>query len=159
MPNAYDSDRVAFTRDIDSAISGKQDNLPYPTNAIPYAAISGKPILATVATSGSYNDLSNKPTIPTVPTNVSAFTNDAGSLTGYTESDPTIKSWAKAETKPTYTASEVGATTPADVTAAIREQSRGGIWDAELDVWWTPRMKNGSLTYEATTNVNLNAGN
>lgn len=30
--------------------------------------------LATVATSGSYNDLSNKPTIPT---NVSAFTNDA----------------------------------------------------------------------------------
>ena len=33
--------------------------------------------LATVATSGSYNDLSNKPTIPTVPTKVSAFTNDA----------------------------------------------------------------------------------
>ena len=28
--------------------------------------------------SGDYNDLSNKPTIPTVPTNVSAFTNDAG---------------------------------------------------------------------------------
>ena len=37
--------------------------------------------LATVATSGSYNDLSNKPTIPTVPTNVSAFTNDAGYIT------------------------------------------------------------------------------
>lgn len=34
--------------------------------------------LATVATSGSYNDLSNKPTIPTVPTNVSVFTNDSG---------------------------------------------------------------------------------
>lgn len=37
--------------------------------------------LATVATSGDYNDLSNKPVIPTVPTNVSAFTNDAGYLT------------------------------------------------------------------------------
>lgn len=37
--------------------------------------------LSTVATSGDYNDLSNKPTIPTVPTNVSAFTNDAGYLT------------------------------------------------------------------------------
>ena len=37
--------------------------------------------LARVATSGSYNDLSNKPTIPTVPTNVSAFTNDAGYIT------------------------------------------------------------------------------
>ena len=37
--------------------------------------------LATVATSGDYDDLSNKPIIPTVPTNVSAFTNDAGYLT------------------------------------------------------------------------------
>ena len=31
--------------------------------------------------SGDYNDLSNTPTIPTVPTNVSAFTNDAGYIT------------------------------------------------------------------------------
>jgi len=31
--------------------------------------------------SGDYNDLTNKPTIPVVPTNVSAFTNDAGYLT------------------------------------------------------------------------------
>lgn len=37
--------------------------------------------LATVATSGAYADLTGKPTIPTVPTNVSAFTNDAGYLT------------------------------------------------------------------------------
>jgi hypothetical protein len=35
------------------------------------------PALAPVATSGSYNDLSNKPSIPTVPTNVSAFANDS----------------------------------------------------------------------------------
>ena len=31
--------------------------------------------------SGNYNDLTNQPTIPTVPTNVSAFTNDAGYIT------------------------------------------------------------------------------
>ena len=31
--------------------------------------------------SGDYNDLTNRPTIPTVPTNVSAFTNDAGYIT------------------------------------------------------------------------------
>lgn len=37
--------------------------------------------LAKVATSGSYNDLSDKPTIPTVPTDVSAFNNDAQYLT------------------------------------------------------------------------------
>ena len=43
--------------------------------------IIGKSDLATVATSGAYSDLSGKPTIPTVPTKVSAFTNDAGYLT------------------------------------------------------------------------------
>ena len=65
--------------------------------------------LAEVATSGSYNDLEDKPSIPVVPTNVSAFNNDAGYLTGYTETDPTVPSWAKAPAKPTYTAGEVGA--------------------------------------------------
>lgn len=56
----------------------------YVTDTELQTAISGKANtadLATVATSGSYNDLSNKPTIPTVPTNVSAFTNDAGYIT------------------------------------------------------------------------------
>jgi hypothetical protein len=51
-----------------------------------------------------------------------------------------------------------GYTTPADVTAAIREQSLGGIYDSELGVWWTPIMQNGALRYVATTNVNLSAG-
>lgn len=37
--------------------------------------------LAEVAFSGSYNDLTDTPTIPTVPTNISAFTNDAGYIT------------------------------------------------------------------------------
>ena len=52
-----------------------------------------------------------------------------------------------------------GYATPADVTAAIREQSLGGIWDDKLGVWWTPIMQNGALRYTATTNVNLNAEN
>ena len=33
-----------------------------------------------------YNDLTNKPTIPTVPDSISAFVNDAGYLTSFTES-------------------------------------------------------------------------
>jgi hypothetical protein len=33
----------------------------------------------------------------------------ASALTSYTETDPTVPAWAKAENKPTYTASEVGA--------------------------------------------------
>ena len=87
--------------------------------------------------SGSYNDLSNKPTIPT---KTSQLTNDSGFLTqhqslsgyaktadhytktesdnkyqpkgtyltSYTETDPTVPTWAKASTKPSYTKSEVG---------------------------------------------------
>ena len=50
-----------------------------------------------------------------VPTKVSDLTNDAGYITGYTETDPTVPSWAKQVSKPSYTASEVGAlpdTTP-----------------------------------------------
>ena len=42
-----------------------------------YNSLTNKPELF----SGSYNDLTNKPTIPTVPTNVSAFTNDANYIT------------------------------------------------------------------------------
>lgn len=44
----------------------------------------------------------------TVPTKVSELTNDSKYLTSYTETDPTVPSWAKATSKPTYTKSEVG---------------------------------------------------
>ena len=40
----------------------------FDSNHIPtWSQVSDKPSFATVATSGSYNDLSNKPTIPTIP--------------------------------------------------------------------------------------------
>ena len=45
----------------------------------------------------------------TVPTKVSELTNDSGYLTSFTETDPTVPAWAKAKSKPSYTASEVGA--------------------------------------------------
>ena len=56
--------------------------------------------LATVATSGSYNDLTDKPIIPTVPTNVSAFTNDSGYLVAADVA-------GKADKSDTYTKEEV----------------------------------------------------
>lgn len=49
----------------------------------------------------------NKPTLPTVPTKTSDLTNDSGFIA--TETDPTVPSWAKAASKPSYSASEVGA--------------------------------------------------
>lgn len=72
-------------------------------------ALTGNIALHKVSKTGSYDDLTNKPTIPTVPTSNTAFTNDAGYITGYTETDPTVPEWAKAASKPSYTANEVGA--------------------------------------------------
>ena len=50
-----------------------------------YNSLTNTPNLSAVATSGNYNDLTGTPDIPTVPTNVSAFTNDAGYLSSCTE--------------------------------------------------------------------------
>ena len=136
-----------------------------------YSEITEKPTFSTVATSGSYNDLTNTPTIPDVPewamsstkpsysvneidgaqeelesgVNIKTVNNQSllgsGNITiqgggggdvnviesitfngsavpvdgnknaaiTYTETDPTVPSWAKAASKPSYTASEVGA--------------------------------------------------
>ena len=151
-----------------------------------YAEITDKPTFSTVATSGNYNDLSNKPAIPSIDglatetyvnnqvsshtsntsnphgvtkaqiglgnvdntsdlnkpisnatqtaLNTKANNADLGTLANksivektdlaegvqeslnkadtalqlYEETDPTVPAWAKAETKPTYTAEEVG---------------------------------------------------
>lgn len=70
-----------------------------------WAKASSKPTY----TASEVGALPSTTVIPTVPTNVSEFNNDAGYLTSFTETDPTVPSWAKASTKPTYTASEVGA--------------------------------------------------
>lgn len=73
--------------------------------SVAWSAITGKPSFATVATSGSYNDLSNKPTIPTkLPTpNVLTFT---GAVTGTWDG-----SAAKTVNIPTYSLPTASATT------------------------------------------------
>lgn len=48
-----------------------------------------------------------------------------------------------------------GATVTNIAESVVREKSLGGIWDQELEVWWTPKMRNGALTYE--TNAVQNA--
>lgn len=55
---------------------------------------------ALLALKASYSD---------IPTKVSQLTNDSGFIAEYTETDPTVPAWAKARTKPSYTAQEVGA--------------------------------------------------
>ena len=60
-------------------------NLPTPVEQVnaDWNATSGKAQILNKPTlfNGDYNNLTNKPTIPTVPTKVSAFTNDSGYVT------------------------------------------------------------------------------
>lgn len=48
------------------------------------------------------------PASTTIPSKTSQLTNDSGYIKGYTETDPTVPSWAKAASKPSYSKSEVG---------------------------------------------------
>lgn len=59
----------------------------------------------------------------------SDLTNDSGYLTSYTETDPTVPSWAKQQQKPSYTASEVGAATTEALTTEINTRT---VSDAQL---------------------------
>ena len=53
-------------------------------DSVNWENVVGKPTFATVATSGSYNDLSNKPTIPTIPSSLPANGGNAATVGGYT---------------------------------------------------------------------------
>ena len=71
------------------------------TGSVAYSSVTGTPTLATVATSGSYNDLTNKPTIPTTVTingtsvtlgSSGTVTAAAGTLTGATLNSTVVNS-------------------------------------------------------------------
>jgi hypothetical protein len=85
---------VAFTGDYNSLInkptipviptrlSDFVNDVGYITNpAVTWDQILNKPSFAPVAFNSDYNSLINKPTIPVVPTNLSAFNNNAGFIT------------------------------------------------------------------------------
>lgn len=95
---------------------------------------------------------------PSIPTDTSDLTNGAGFLTSFTETDPTVPSWAKASTKPSYTASEVGAasathahgniTSAGDITttATIASGDRIVINDESAS-----KVTNSSITFGSST--------
>jgi hypothetical protein len=76
-----------------------------------YNDLTDKPTIPAAQVNADWNatvgvaNILNKPTIPVVPSNVSAFTNDAGYIT--TETDPTVPSWAKQSSKPSYAVGEI----------------------------------------------------
>lgn len=75
-----------------------------------------------------------------LPTKLSDLTNDSGFITDYTETDPTVPAWAKASTKPSYTASEVGAlpdstVIPAALSDLTDDVAHRTVTDAEKALW------------------------
>ena len=85
-----------------------------------YDEILNKPSFSTVASSGSYDDLIDKPDIPS---KVGDLENDAGYITGFTETDPTVPAWAKKANKPEYNYSEIGGTPDLSIYAKTTELS------------------------------------
>ena len=102
--------------------------------------------LATVATSGSYNDLLNKPAIPTVPTNISSFTNDSGYLTSYSETD-TLQS-----------VTTRGATTDKNITVADLQTTGNLQVDGNLTVNGTQNIINTVNLAVEDNMIYLNSG-
>ena len=57
---------------------------------------------------------------------VETYVDEAVKNVKFTETDPTVPAWAKQPTKPAYTAAEVGAATPEDITNALANLPTGG---------------------------------
>lgn len=97
----------AVNPDVDGIVS-----IPaYPTT-LPASDVSAWAKASTKPTY-NYSEIQGTPTIPTVPTNVSSFTNDAQYITLADvpqETDPTVPSWAKQQNKPSYNYSEINNT-------------------------------------------------
>lgn len=98
----------------------------------------------------------------TIPTKTSDLTNDSGFITGYTETDPTVPSWAKESTKPTYTASEVGAAksshTHGNITNAGDCQTNATIASGDrimINDESASKIRNSSITFGTNTSQYL----
>lgn len=102
-----------------------------------------------------WNDTTDYTQLSNTPTNVSDFNNDAGYLT--TETDPTVPSWAKASTKPSYTASEVGAV-PTSRTVNGKALSSNINLDAS-DVGAQPTLVSGTNIKTVNNESLLGSGN
>lgn len=97
------SDKIA-TFSSDSTVNASLSEIRDDIADIQSAMTEDELVIAT-----SLNDLNDRIDNLNIPESTSDLTNDSGFITGYTETDPTVPAWAKAASKPAYTASEVGA--------------------------------------------------
>lgn len=119
--------------------------------------------------SGDYNDLTNKPTLGTAAEKNVATSGDAGSTEVVMGNDSRltdsrnaadVSSWAKAATKPSYTATEVGAYTKSEVDNKISTLETNIDWKEAVATYddiattypnpvdgWTVNVKDTDYTY------------
>ena len=100
--------------------------------------------LADVATSGSYDDLTDKPTIPTVPTNVSAFTNDAG----YTTNTGTLTGVNFNGNPATVSngIASITATIPDELSDLADDSTHRLVTDTQISNWNAKTSNTGTIT-------------
>lgn len=104
--------------------------------SVPWSGVTGKPTFATVATSGSYNDLSNKPTIPSLS---GYATQSWVTSQGYLTSIPVATSSA-------YGGIQIGYTTSGKNYAVQLSNGK-----AYVNVPWTDT----DTTYTSGTNISI----
>lgn len=123
-------------------LQNKQDKLQSGENikTINNTSLLGSGDISVSTFSGSYNDLTNKPTIPTVPTNVSAFTNDSGYVTDTVTGDLT----------------NLTTTTKTDLVSAINEVNQKHIMTAYFTNNYT--LAANSTYYKLPINSSVSTG-
>lgn len=99
--------------------------------------------LKSIAFSGSYNDLSDKPTLGTASAKDVASTGNASASQVVMGNDTRlsdarkasdVSAWAKASTKPTYTASEVGAYTKTEIDTKLNGKANSSHTHGNGDI-------------------------
>lgn len=120
LPNAHVPTRVSqLENDANYAVDSNYIHTDNNYTTAEKEKLNGIAAGAEVNVNADWNATSGDARILNKPINVSAFENDAGYLTSFTETDPTVPAWAKAAQKPSYTAAEVGAPTVAEMNTAI----------------------------------------
>ena len=164
------ADAVSIT--IDDQMSNSSTNPVQ--NKVITAALATKPdssSLSTVATSGSYNDLLNKPTIPTVNnatltiqkngTTVKTFTANASSNVTANITVPTKTSelsnnsgFLTSESDPVFSASPAASITTQDIDSWTAKSDFSGSYNDLTDKPTIPTVNNATLTIQKNgTNV------
>ena len=143
IQNPSETELYLVEESIDTTPTSGSDNLV--TSGGVYSALQGKAdssSLATVATSGSYNDLSNKPAIPTVPNNVSCYSNDTGD--GIIPSDgiraETVTSGATMSINPDVVTLIDGNVGTSAITLQVPNDNLAHVWDILMTTGATPAV-------------------